>query len=107
MQGNHSPAGGFTVKMRAPDFQRLQTACNAVLTANPGALQDYAAGRFPRADKVRDLQRRFAFDVFAAACRVDSELSGTLYEYCTDDNINTALQRIVPTIPSPTYLEAM
>lgn len=56
----------------------------------------YENGKFPRADKVKDLQRRFCFDLFS--CSVDNEFISELYEYLNDNHIETALRRICPVI---------
>lgn len=58
----------------------------------------YREGRFPRADRVRDLDRRYRWDLYHAA-RVwevlDRNIGGKGADL-TDAHIDTALRRIVP-----------
>ena len=59
-------------------------------------IKTYETGNFPRADKVKDLQKRFCFDLlFAANVK---ELVNEIYEYCNDDHIYAALKSFLPTI---------
>lgn len=55
--------------------------------------QTYAAGGFPRADMVRDLDERYRWDLYYAAggWRI---LGDAMSDY-TDDHVDTALRRIV------------
>jgi hypothetical protein len=64
--------------------------------------QAYRDGRFPRADKVKDLDMRYRWDLFYAArgtdiIRPDSE-SIVSSRGITSDHIDTALRRIVPSL---------
>lgn len=87
------------MKITANDYVRLETACKKVLQAVPTAAQDYCNGKFPRADKVSDLQTRFNFDVFHAACKTgDVTLCDDLYSYLDDRHIATALRKILPEV---------
>lgn len=60
--------------------------------------QAYREGRFPRAEKVRDLDMRYRWDLYHAA-RVrevlDRNIGGEGADL-TDAHIDTALRRIVP-----------
>ena len=60
--------------------------------------QAYREGRFPRADRVRDLDMRYRWDLYHAA-RVrevlDRNIGGEGADL-TDAHIDTALRRIVP-----------
>lgn len=58
----------------------------------PSVRQAYREGRFPRADKVKDLDTRYRWDLFAAA----KVWQIGLYDHgYTDAHIDTALRRIV------------
>ena len=60
--------------------------------------QAYREGRFPRADRVRDLDRRYRWDLYYAG-RVSDVLDrwvGGDDDGLTDAHIDTALRRIVP-----------
>ena len=59
------------------------------------ARERYRAGDFPRADRVRDLDKRYRYDLFYAAggyrlLPEDDDL--------TDAHIYTALRRVVPSL---------
>lgn len=54
----------------------------------------YRAGRFPRADRVNNLDKRYRWDLFWASDAI-SELSDGRY---ADAHIDTALRRIVPAL---------
>ena len=60
---------------------------------SPEARQAYREGRFPRADKVIDLDRRYRWDLCYAAKAYRVVPEGT-----TDAHIETALRRIVPSL---------
>lgn len=69
------------------------------------AREAYRAGRFPRADKVRDLDKRYRWDLFYAAKGsdvIDEPRAGVIVRggesvrgTITSDHIDTALRRIV------------
>lgn len=75
----------------------LQAAITAVLDNHPTAVNDYETGNFPRADKVRDLQKRFCFDLLALAVS-GHHISTELYPYMHDDHIYTALRAVCPKV---------
>lgn len=51
----------------------------------------YRKGKFPRADKVKDLDKRYRWDLFYIASLPVQEL----YAYLNDDHIDTALRKLV------------
>ena len=58
----------------------------------PERRERYRKGEFPRADKVKDLDKRYRWDLWW-----DCELAGHFkYEDMTDAHIDTALRSIVP-----------
>lgn len=57
--------------------------------------EQYVAGRIPRADRVKDLWRRYRWDLFWAAHQADPELREITSEYL-DSHIDTALRALVP-----------
>jgi len=60
-------------------------------------VDQYEQGRFARADKVKDLQTRFCFDLLHGANV--PELINELYDVgCNDTHILTALKRICPVV---------
>jgi hypothetical protein len=57
----------------------------------------YRAGDFPRADAVKDLDKRYRWDLLHAAG--SWRLTSPLYENgCNDAHIDTALRAIVPAL---------
>lgn len=58
-------------------------------------IEAYEAGQFPRSEHVKDLNKRFRWDLAWAFLKDDLQV---LYEGYTDAHIDTALQSIVPTI---------
>ncbi len=81
------------MKMPADLFNSLKTACDPFNTDENR--QAYREGRFPRADRVKDLNKRFRWDVFYAS-RFDSR---PLYAAdLHDEHIDTALRAIIPTL---------
>ena len=75
----------------------MQQAIVKVLANNPDLINNYECGHFNKADKVKDLQRRFCFDLsyFAGLTKFYCDV---IYKYADDDHIYTALKSICPTI---------
>ena len=84
------------MKMTQQDYDTLAAAINRVLTGNPHAVAAYRAGNYPRADRCKDVNRRFRWDCLYAA-RMGDFVSG-LYQYLDDTHIDTALKSICPKI---------
>ena len=57
----------------------------------------YETGNFPRSDRVKDLQKRFCFDMWNASGGTQYACD-TLYDYLNDDHIYTALKHICPQV---------
>tara|TARA_R110000751_G_scaffold33085_1_gene82707 strand:+ start:229 stop:525 length:297 start_codon:yes stop_codon:yes gene_type:complete len=60
-------------------------------------VREYETGDFCRSDKVKDLQRRFCFDLFYYA-GLSKWACDTLYQYLDDTHLYTALRAILPTV---------
>lgn len=90
------------VKMTPEHQTRLAALVTLVFEKAPGAAEQYERGDFPRADAVKDLQARFAWDVYAAAmrcaCAIDPDLQDDMYRYLNDAHIATVLKHLVPTV---------
>lgn len=56
--------------------------------------QQYRTGNFPRADKVKDLNKRYRWDLLYA-CVGSQWVCDNLYPYMNDSHIDTALRSIV------------
>ncbi len=85
------------MKMKPHHFVTLKTEIKKVLTENPKIVQLYESGQFLKSDKVKDLQRRFCFDLLYKA-GLNSWVSNMLYTYLDDNNIYTALKKTCPTV---------
>lgn len=74
----------------------IQTALCVFQVKNGAELiKKYERMEIPRAEHVKDLQKRFCFDMLYYA-RIPSEFMEELYEYMNDDHIYTALKHILP-----------
>ena len=62
----------------------------------------YQAGNFPNADVVKDLNKRYRWDLLWAA-RYD--VTPLYQEGCNDSHIDTALRCIVARLDTPNYKE--
>ena len=78
------------MKIRPTDLEAMRTAVTALDTTQNR--QDYRDGRFPRADKVKNLDRRYQWDLLHAS-GLDIR---AMYDYLTDVHIDSALRAIVP-----------
>lgn len=85
------------MKIKKAHYQKIETAINDVLNNYPGLVNEYETGKFPRADKVKDLQKRFCFDLCYGA-GLNSFICSELYQYMNDDHLYTALKRICPKV---------
>lgn len=86
------------MKMRPEHFAELAAAINPHDTAERRA--QYRARNFRHADRCRDVNKRYRWDLmYASGIKIGDGkgMSGLpLYEYLDDDQIDTALRRIVP-----------
>jgi hypothetical protein len=84
------------VKIKQEDYDDL-VALLGLLKDIPEQRVLYKAGKFPHAERVRDLPKRFAWDMFFRTPEEPRlELTWRLYKYLHDEHIYTALRRIVP-----------
>jgi hypothetical protein len=88
------------MKISTEHYEKLSTVINEVLSVHNGdgeLVACYESGKFARADKVKDLQKRFCFDVLYGS-GLQSFVCKELYEYLDDTHIYTALKSICPTV---------
>jgi len=87
------------MKIKQEDYQKLENIINAT-AESCGGMENikslYEQGQFPRADKVKDLQKRFVWDVLFASKQYD--FINELYTYMNDSHIETALKKICPKV---------
>ena len=84
------------MKMDKNDFNYLLQMIERILRKVPTIGEDYSNGRFVRSEKVKDLNKRFRWDLFRASTTVS--FRSALYDYLNDTHIDTALRRIVKPI---------
>tara|TARA_A100000171_G_C2004181_1_gene83256 strand:+ start:37 stop:333 length:297 start_codon:yes stop_codon:yes gene_type:complete len=94
------------MKIKEKDYKKLsQYLEQAISHCGVGYLEDHKLNL--KDDKrVKDINRRFAFDLLFIAGRVNKEcryfVSDVLYEYINDDHIYTALKHFVKNYPALT-----
>jgi len=81
------------MKLDRDTLDRMRDAIAPLDT--PQMRERYRAGDFPRADRVRDLDKRYRWDIYYAAggYRLLPE-----DDSLTDAHIDTALRRVVPSL---------
>ena len=85
------------MKMKKEHFDFLENEIKKVLIKYNGIEKEYEKGNFSRSDRVKDLQKRFCFDILFGA-GINKWVSETLYPYLNDDHIYTALKNICPKV---------
>jgi len=83
------------MKIKPEHFEHLKTEIEAILSKYDRVVDEYERGQFPRSEKVKDLQRRFCFDVLFGA-GLSRWVSDNLYPYMNEDHLYTALKAICP-----------
>lgn len=84
----------MALKIKAEHLQKLKDGIQRLDT--PAERQRYIRGDFTGSDRVRDLYKRYRWDLYWAASRGDSDFHSNLYDYLNDDHIDSALRSIVP-----------
>ena len=88
------------MKIKPEHFEHIKAEIDTVLlkyNQDDRLVEEYRQGLYPRADKTKDVQRRFCFDVMYGA-GLSSFVCDKLYPYLNDDHIYTALKAICPAI---------
>jgi len=88
---------GKTMKITKKHLEYMKSKIDPVLKKYPTVVKDYESGQFPRSDKVKDLQKRFCFDL-AFAANLNKFFCDVIYEYANSDHIYTALKSICPVV---------
>ncbi len=81
------------MKMKQKHFDHIKESIDRLLTKHDKVklITAYETGQFPRSDKVKDLNKRFRWDLFYA-CEFKS------LSYLDNLHIDTALRKICPKI---------
>ena len=87
------------MKITKENFATLKKSIEQLLTNYPNVVEQYETGGFVRAEKVKDLQKRFCFDLLHCA-GLKEWTRDTLYgeNNLSNEHIYTALKRICPTV---------
>lgn len=85
------------MKIKQQHLTHIQNEINKVLAANPNCISQYESGNFHNSDKVKDLQKRFCFDLSYAA-GLDGWVCDNIYTYANDEHYYTALKAICPKV---------
>lgn len=87
----------MTLKITDKHFATLKEKIEAVLAKYPDVVNAYEEGQFTNASKVKDLQRRFCWDLLWATTP-STWIRKELYPYLNDTHIYSALKKICPTV---------
>ena len=85
------------MKIRQEHLAVLKSAIDSCLAKYPDVQAEYESGDFARSDKVKDIQRRFCFDIMHGA-GLTKFVCDELYPYMNDDHLYTALKTVCPTV---------
>ncbi len=85
------------MKITKEHYDFLNKEINHVLIKYPNLVDEYENGHFARADRTKDLQKRFCFDLLYGA-GLTKWVCDELYPYMNDDHIYTALKNICPVV---------
>jgi len=91
----------MTLKITPPDLLALKNAVTPLDT--PERRADYLAGRFSNADRCKDLEMRYRWDLlYASGIKVGDGVGVKgdidLYAYLDDTHIDSALRHLVPAL---------
>ena len=85
------------MKITKEHQQHIKQAIDEVLAKYPDIAADYEAGLFPRAALVKDLQKRFCFDLLFGAGLL-SWVWNNVYSYANDTHLYSYLKSICPKV---------
>jgi hypothetical protein len=99
----------MSLKITAEDLDSLKNALSPLDT--PERRERYLSGDFPNAQKCRDLDMRYRWDLLNATGLKIGDGAGmpgdlNLYAYLNDDHIDSALRSIVPPLREPALTKA-
>ena len=87
----------MSLKITKYHFHVLHDAIHGLLADRPDLVGLYESGQFRNSNKVKDLNKRFRWDMLQ--CSVGSSwVCSNLYGYMNDSHVDSALKKIVPTI---------
>lgn len=89
----------MTLKITGADLEKLKAAVSPLDTQQRREI--YRTGKFPRAELVKDLNKRYRWDLlYASRLKIGDGLGikgdVDLYAYLNDNHIDSALRSFVP-----------
>jgi len=88
------------MKIKPDHLKILKTEIDKILekhNTNNILINEYETGNFDRSKDVKDLQKRFCFDLLYGAGLMKF-VCDTLYIYMNDDHLYTALKKVCPKV---------
>ena len=89
------------MKIKPEHLTELKDKINTLLTelnANGELVEKYETGNFYKSETVKDLQKRFCFDLTYIDSSINHWICDTLYSYMDDTHLYTALKSISPIV---------
>lgn len=87
------------MKIKVEHLEHIKKEIAAVLDkyGKQTLIAQYETGKFSRSEKVKDLQKRFCFDL-AYAAGLNDFTCKTLYSYLDDTHLYTAYKSVCPKV---------
>lgn len=87
------------MKIKPDHFAHIKAAIDTTIAKHGenAIIAAYEHGEFPRAEQVKDLQRRLCFDLLYAS-GLTPWVCDNVYSYVNDEHLFTALKKICPTV---------
>ena len=85
------------MKMTTPHYETLRVLIEGLLEQHPDTPIHYSNGNFARANSVKDLNKRYRWDLFYYATRNEQTFKDEL-GYLQNSHVDTALRHIVTPI---------
>lgn len=88
------------MKIKPEHSEHIRSEINIVLekyNVDNKLVDEYETGQFARSDRVKDLQKRFCFDL-AFGAGLNKFFCDELYPYMDDNHIYTALKKVCPKV---------
>ena len=95
---DHSPR----LKLTREHYDALARLIADIINHNggwPALRHRYVMREFPRADKVKDINKRLRWDLIGAASKADRAILPAIYDYADDGHIDTAVKRMLSDLP--------
>jgi len=83
------------MKMTEKHYREIKQAINILLEAHPELPESYIAGDFYRSELVKDIDKRYRWDLLNFSNISAKYICDNLYSYLNDIHIDTALKSIV------------